>query len=144
MSDHVSNQQIKRLENLEGAHGILQTDDYYAYDEAARVLSLTHCGCIAHARRKFFEAIKALPKNDQKSRTAAHEAVQRIDELYAIERQAKSLGDAERWALRQEKAMPLLNALHAWADDLTQHTLASGKLGDALTYLLKQWPKLFR
>lgn len=129
---------------LEGAHGTLQSDGYYAYDEAARVLSLTHCGCIAHARRKFFEAIKALPKNEQKSRTAAHEAVQRIDELYALERQAKSLSDADRLALRQEKAVPLLNALHAWAGDLTRHTLASGKLGDALAYLIKQWPKLVR
>jgi hypothetical protein len=79
---------------------------------------LTHCGCIAHARRRFFEAIKALPKAEQKADTAAHEGVRRIDVLYAIEREAKGLTDAERTALRQQKAVPLLNALYECASAL--------------------------
>jgi transposase len=98
----------------------------------------------AHARRKFFEAIKALPKKEQKSATAAHEAVRRLDELYKIEREASHLGDAERAAVRQEKALPLLESLHTWAEDLQLQTLPSGNLGKALAYLLKQWPKLVR
>ena len=97
-----------------------------------------------HARRKFFEAIKALPKNEQKTPTAAHEAVRRIDELYKIERESSALSEAERTAARQEKAIPLLESLHAWATDLALQTLPSGKLGKALAYLLKQWPKLIR
>jgi hypothetical protein len=98
----------------------------------------------AHARRKFFEAIKALPKKEQKSATAAHEAVRRIDVLYKIERESSALSDAERRAARQEKALPLLESLHAWAEGLQRQTLPSGKLGKALAYLLKQWPKLIR
>jgi transposase len=117
---------------LEGVQGTLHTDGHYAYDEAARVLSLTHCGCLAHARRKFFEAIQALPKAERKSYTAAHEGVQRIDTLYAIERDTKSMTDAERQAVRQEKSLPLLKSLHVWATDLKSPTLGSGKLGDAL------------
>jgi transposase len=54
------------------------------------------------------------------------------------------LGDVERAAVRQGKAVPLLASLHAWATDLERHTLPSGKLGAALAYLLKQWPKLIR
>lgn len=73
---------------------------------------LTHCGCIAHARRRFFEAIKALPKSEQKAATAAHESVRRIDALYDIEREAKGLSDAERALLRQQRAVQRLNALH--------------------------------
>src|ERR1019366_7510304 len=95
-------------------------------------------------RRRLFEAIKALPKAEQKAATAAHEGVRRIDALYAIEREAKALSDAERKALRQQKAMPLLNALYQWASALVAQTLPSGKLGDALGYLIKQWPKLIR
>jgi hypothetical protein len=129
---------------LEGAHGTIQSDGYGAYDQAAKQYALIHCGCFAHARRRFFEAIKALPKKEQEIPTAAHKAVRRIDELYKIEREAASLGDAERVAVRQEKAVPLLESLHAWASDLQQQTLASGKLGEALAYLLKQWPKLIR
>jgi hypothetical protein len=98
----------------------------------------------AHARRRFFEAIKALPKSEQKAATAAHEGVRRIDALYDIEREVKGLSVAERAALRQQKAVPQLNALHAWASALQQQTLPSGKLGEALDYLTKQWPKLIR
>jgi transposase len=54
------------------------------------------------------------------------------------------LSDAERGAVRQEKALPLLESLRAWATDLELHTLPSGRLGKALAYLLKQWPKLVR
>src|ERR1039458_4549724 len=95
-------------------------------------------------RRRLFEAIKALPKAEQKAATAAHEAVRRIDVLYDIEREAKGLSDAERTALRQQKAVPQLKALHEWASALVAQTLPSGKLGDALSYLLKQWLKLVR
>ena len=129
---------------LEGAHGVVQSDGYSAYDQVAKHHGLVHCGCIAHARRKFFEAIKALPKKEQKSATAAHEAVRRIDELYKIERESSLLGDAERAVVRQEKALPLLKSLRTWAADLELQTLPSGKLGKALAYLLKQWPKLIR
>ena len=129
---------------LEGTHGTIQSDGYGAYDQVAKQYALIHCGCFAHARRRFFEAIKALPKKEQKVPTAAHEAVRRIDELYKIEREAAALSDAERLAVRQEKAVPLLESLHAWASELQQQTLASGKLGEALAYLLKQWPKLIR
>jgi transposase len=66
---------------LEGARGVIQSDGYGAYDQVAKQNGLVHCGCIAHARRKFFEAIKALPKKEQKTPSAAHEAVRRIDEL---------------------------------------------------------------
>ncbi|MGO9595312.1 MAG: IS66 family transposase [Steroidobacteraceae bacterium] len=65
-------------------------------------------------------------------------------ELYTIEREASTLSDTERAAVRQEKAAPLLESLCAWAADLELHTLPSGKLGTALAYLLKQWPKLVR
>jgi transposase-like protein len=116
---------------LEGAHGVIQSDGYSAYDQVAKHHGLVHCGCIAHARRKFFEAIKALPKEEQKSATAAHEAVRRIDELYKIERESSLLGDAERAVVRQEKALPLLESLRAWATGLELQTLPSGKLGTA-------------
>ena len=129
---------------LEGAHGVIQSDGYSAYDQVAKHHGLVHCGCIAHARRKFFEAIKALPKKEQKSATASHEAVRRIDELYKIERESSALSDAERAAVRREKAIPLLESLYAWATELELQTLPSGRLGAALAYLLKQWPKLIR
>jgi transposase len=129
---------------LEGATGYLQSDGYVVYDGVAVRLHLTHAGCFAHARRRFFEAIQALPRPEQKRETAAHDIVRRIDALYAIEREIKALTPEARTAQRQEKAVPLLLALHALAISLQQQTLPSGKLGEALAYLIKQWPKLVR
>src|SRR6202035_3345554 len=93
---------------LEGAHGVIQSDGHSAYDQVAKQYGLIHCGCIAHARRKFFEAIKALPKEVRNQPTAAHEAVRRIDELYKIEREIGTFTDTERAAARKEQAAPLL------------------------------------
>ena len=129
---------------LDGAYGTIQSDGHGAYDTVAKQYGFIHCGCIAHARRKFFEAIKALPKKEQKAPTAAHEGVRRIDELYTIEREISALSDAERTAIRREKSVPLLDSLHAWATDLKLQTMPSGYLGKAISYLLKQWPKLIR
>jgi hypothetical protein len=129
---------------LEGATGYVQSDGYAVYDGVAARLSLTHAGCIAHARRRFFEAIKALPAAERNREGAAHDIVRRIDALYAIERDIKSLTPAARHAERQCRAVPLLDSLHTFAVDLQQHTLLSGKLGDALSYLTRQWPKLIR
>ncbi len=132
---------------LTGTTGFLQTDGYTAYDGVARKLHLTHVGCMAHARRRFFEAIKALPKDQANTTTAAHEAVRRIDALYAIERDLKELKEkdiAQRQAIRRARAMPLLESLHAWALVRQAETLPSGKLGEAFAYLLTQWPKLVR
>jgi transposase len=129
---------------LDGAHGTVQSDGHHAYDQVAKYYGLIHCGCIAHARRKFFEAIKALPKEVRDQPTAAHEAVRRIDELYKIERDIGTFTDAERAAVRKDKAAPLLESLNTWATGLMQGTLPSGKLGEALVYLRNQWPKLIR
>lgn len=129
---------------LDGACGYVQSDGYAAYDAAMASLKLTHVGCFAHARRHFFEAVKALPTSEQKKNTAAHEIVRRIDALYAIEREIKQLSDEERRQARQLRAVPLLESLHSFARSLQQETLNSGKLGEALAYLTKQWPKLIR
>jgi transposase len=97
-----------------------------------------------HARRRFFETIKALPDAQRKTATTAHEAVRRIDKLYDIEREIKDLDNDDRRSIRQLKSVPLLSSLHEWASRIQAETLPSGKLGEALSYLLTQWPKLIR
>ena len=129
---------------LQGASGYLQTDGYGVYDAVSARLALTHVGCVAHCRRKFIEAVKALPCPQQKGLTAAHEAVRRIDALYTIEREAKSLSAADRQNVRERQARPVLDNLHAWATQMHSQTLGSGKLGQAFDYMLTQWPKIVR
>lgn len=129
---------------LDGACGYVQSDGYAAYDAVAASLQLTHVGCFAHARRRFFEAVQALPTSEQKKNTAAHEIVRRIDALYAIERDIKHLTNEDRRHARQTRSVPLLDSLHMFAQSLQTQTLTSGKLGEALVYLNRQWTKLIR
>jgi transposase len=129
---------------VEGCSGYLQSDGYQAYEGASERAGLLHVGCFAHARRRFFEALKALPNAQRKQATAAHEAVRRIDALYLIERQIKDLSDEERTRIRSQEAVPQLASLHAWASKMQHETMPSGKLGEALGYLITQWPKLVR
>jgi len=81
---------------IEGCSGYLQSDGYAAYEGVSERAGLIHAGCFAHARRRFFEALKALPNAQRKQASAAHEAVRRIDALYLIERQIKDLSDEDR------------------------------------------------
>jgi transposase len=129
---------------IEGCSGYLQSDGYQAYEGVSARAGLLHVGCFAHARRRFFEALKALPNAQRKQASAAHEAVRRIDALYLIERQIKDLSDEERTRIRREEAMPQLASLHEWASRMQHETMPSGKLGEALGYLITQWPKLVR
>ncbi len=99
-------------ELIEGCSGYLQSDGYQAYEGVSERAGLLHVGCFAHARRRFFEALKALPNAQRKQDYAAHEAVRRIDALYLIERQIKDSSDEERTRIRSEEAVPQLASLH--------------------------------
>ena len=46
---------------IEGCTGYLQSDGYAAYAGDRSRAGLIHVGCMAHARRRFFEALKVLP-----------------------------------------------------------------------------------
>ena len=129
---------------IEGCSGYLQSDGYAAYEGVSERAGLIHVGCFAHARRRFFEALKALLNAQRKQASAAHEAVRRIDALYLIERQIKGLSDDERTRIRRAEAVPQLLSLHEWASTMQHETMPSGKLGEALGYLVTQWPKLVR
>ncbi|MBK7849476.1 MAG: transposase [Zoogloea sp.] len=63
---------------------------------------VTEAGCMAHARRKFFE----LQEHGQSQ--IAGEALARIAALYAIEQTARELNADARQALRETQAKPLL------------------------------------
>ncbi|MDE9532091.1 IS66 family transposase, partial [Xenorhabdus bovienii] len=67
-----------------------------------------------------------------------------IQSLYRVEQQIKGLSPAEKYRLRQEKALPILDKLSAWLIKTQSQMLPKSKLGEAVTYLGNQWPKLIR
>jgi hypothetical protein len=80
---------------LEGFRGYLQTDGYDGYNQVVRNNQLTHVGCMAHAPRKFSEAVKSQGKN-KKAGKAQH-ALTLIQKLYRVEKRAKLLSPEERF-----------------------------------------------
>ena len=71
-------------------------------------------------------------------------ALEFFGELYAIEREVRDLDAEQRTALRQERARPVIEALHTWM--LTQLLRATDgtALARALDYSLKRWAALTR
>jgi hypothetical protein len=118
-------------------NGKLVCDDFAGY-KASFDLGITEIGCMAHARRKFFDLHVA-----NKSQLA-EQALHSIGWLYEVERQVKDISDEERWRLRREIAVPGAQKLHEWMlaqRDLVPEGSATAK---ALDYSLKRWAALSR
>jgi transposase len=125
---------------LEGFKGYLQTDGSESYDAAVAGLpDIVHVGCFAHARRKFFDASKAV-----KTPRSAEEGIKHIRKLYEIENNLRELKLSEDVfiAERKELALPVLLDFHKWLNKRANEVLPSSQLGKAVGYTLKQWSKL--
>jgi transposase len=131
---------------LDGAHGVLMTDGYDAYDLATRIRGLIHLGCMTHARRGFIEAEDALPKEQRGGDHPASRMLVLFRALYTVEDDATvSKASAEqRLALRQERSSVIIARIREQLETLLPITLPQSPLGKALGYLHRQWPKLIR
>lgn len=126
-------------ELLDGFQGTLQVDGYASYESIEQIMDIVLVFCMAHARRKFFDA-----KNTDPPR--AEHFLQRVQQLYKIEEKARKdqLNQEQRRALRQEKALPILDELGQWLkDQLVNHeVLPQSPIGKAIAYSLKRWKGL--
>jgi len=119
---------------LKGFKGYLQTDGHSGYHCFSK--DIVDVGCWAHARRKFDEAIKALPKGCKKGMYDSNKGVAYIARLYKIEKELASLTAKERCSKRLELAKPVIDELFAWAKNV--NAAPRSLLGKALTYLFNQ------
>lgn len=117
--------------------GALMVDDFAGYN-ALFTQGITELGCMAHARRKFFDLHQA------NQSTHALEAMARIAELYRIETAAADLDPQDRQRYRWQHAKPRLDDFHRWLITLRQATLAGSGLAKAIDYSLKRWSALMR
>lgn len=140
--DYQPNRKAENAEKfLEGFSGWLHADGYQGYHKLPENIRVV--GCWAHARRKFDEALTAVPK-EQQSASKPAEALCYIAKLFQLEKDFAALTAEERYAKRLEQEKPVLEALLAWANALKPQTAPKSALGKALHYLLEQWPYLVR
>jgi transposase len=127
---------------LAGYSGYLQTDGYDGYNAVVSVNVLVQVGCMAHARRRFSDAVKAQGK--KKKHGIAHQGLAHIRKLYRIEKQAREMTAEKRHAYRNEHARPVLETLRAWLEKHLPQVPPQTATGKALSYLHNQWSALIR
>jgi len=124
-------------EFLAGYTGYLHTDGYAGYHDLGE--DITVVGCWAHARRKFDEAVKSLPKGKAKGRSAS-QGLTYCNLLFGIEQEIADKTAEERYEERLRQAKPVLDAMFAWANSRT--AAPKSALGKAFHYIKEQWPYL--
>lgn len=124
--------------------GILQCDGYVAYKTLADSRTgsdapIQLAGCLAHIRRKFFDAKEEYPE-------LAEYALGLIRQLYAVERICREAEGgsthAQRLAKRQEISMPIFAKLQEWVNEQLPAQLSKSLIGKALFYAKHQLAEL--
>lgn len=126
-------------EVLGGTTGTLVVDAYTGYNAVTGVDGRTRAGCLAHARRKFFDALGAHPD--------AQFALDAIRDVYRVEHEAKEQGiarTADHLAMRRSRSKPVLDKLHAWLVERKDTFLPKSGMGTAIRYALDNWTELTR
>lgn len=125
-------------EALPACRMYLVTDGYSGYNALSKSPGiLGHGACWAHVRRRFVEAT-----HGRKNTAAAHQMVALIGKLYQIERTVRDKSAAERQAIRETQAAPVLDRIKLWLDGNVTRVLPKSPLGTAIAYTLKLWPEL--
>jgi len=115
--------------------GTLVTDDFSGYHALHRQ-GVTAALCMAHARRRLFEAFEL------NGSQIAGQAVALIAKLYEIERDAKQLKPGDRLQIRQVQSKPVADALQAWLRTQRQLLVKADATAKAIDYTLSNWTGL--
>ena len=125
-------------EFLKDFSGVCVTDGYQVYhtiEEEREDLRIA--GCWSHARRRFDEAVKALPKQKQKD-SRAYLALTMIQAIYREEKQLKDLPAGERKNRRQLRVKPLVEAYFTWVRENLPKVPQKSKTWEGFNYSLNQ------
>jgi transposase len=127
---------------LNGYIGFLHTDGYAGYHRLAgppdmigppRVIFV---GCWTHARRKYTDIIKAMPKGAPLTGSVCEKALAYIGAIFHVESEAKALSPKERVGYRVAKALPIINEYFTWLKSI--QASCAGSLSGAVNYSINQ------
>ena len=126
--------------HLKGYQGLLQVDGYAGFGQVQAGTNQPPqlAFCWAHARRKFYDVHVATKS------PIAHEALQRIAALYAIESDISGRSAEDRQRERQQRSRPLIEALQGWLREQLGRLSGRSKLAQAIRYTFNHWDGLLR
>ena len=122
---------------LAGYEGYLVADAHVVYDHLYQTGKVIEVGCWAHNRRYFFAARESDPER-------ANWALERIRDLFLVERAGTHVRRSERQRLRQEKSKPMVDAFFQWCEQQRDRVLDGSPMADAIRYALNQKTALER
>ena len=128
---------------LEGFSGRpLQCDGYEGYERLTRLQrpmgpwTLVHCW--SHLRRRFVQVACTTRS------PVADEALNRVGELYAVEKAVRGLPPEVRLAARRDRSAPIVAALKPWLEAQLSHLSSGCRLAEHIRYALRHWDGLIR
>ena len=126
------------LRVLADSQGVLVADGYSGYNAVTTPDSRKRAGCLAHARRKFVDA-------EGQAHDEVHWLIERIAQVYAIEKRARESGLAgseKHRELRQSETRPIMDEIRAWLTEQKSRARPKSEFGKAVGYTDKQWDAL--
>jgi len=118
---------------LKGFKGYLHCDGYDVYHKLPEDIIIV--GCLAHARRRFDEAVKSLPVKDREGSSSLR-GKRYCDKLFELEQAFVGLAPEERYEHRLKYSKPLMDEFFAWSEAL--NPVPKSGIGKAVHYLLSQ------
>jgi transposase len=124
--------------HLKHYRGILQADGYAGFQKLYETGAILEATCWAHARRKFFDLYEATRS------PVAKEALDRMAQLYAVEKDIRGRSPGERTLVRQSRSRPLLSSMQAWLKANMAKLSRKSDAAKAIHYALERWTALVR
>lgn len=123
------------VSHLAGYKGWVHADGYSGFNGLFGHDKADEMACMAHVRRKFVDVFAS------QGNAIAEEAIRRIAELYAVEKDARGRSPEARVALRQARAKPIFDDLEAWLHAQLPKISGKSPLAQAIRYALGRMPK---
>ena len=123
------------VSHLAGYKGWVHADGYSGFNGLFGDDKADEMACMAHARRKFVDVVAS------QGNAIAEEAIRRIAELYAVEKEARGKSPDVRVALRQARSKQIFNDLEAWLHAQLSKISGKSPLAQAIRYALGRVPK---
>ena len=123
------------VSHLAGYKGWVHADGYSGFNGLFDENKADEMACMAHVRRKFVDVFTS------QGNAIAEEAIRRIAELYAVEKEVRGTSPAARVALRQARAKPIFDDLEAWLHAQLPKISGKSPLAQAIRYALGRMPK---
>src|SRR5580700_1731537 len=122
--------------HLKNYRGILQADGYAGFNRLYENGGIFEAACWAHVRRKFHDLYQAHQS------PVAKEALERIAQLYGIEKEIRGRSPAERREVRRARSRPLLDSMHTWLKATMAKLSRKSDVAIAIHYALERWVAL--